>query len=121
MVSLDHERVWMNVHVPEITQLKDEIISEASTLFNKIGKVDVKPLLTRIKKHDSIQMAIDELALEMLELDNWKPRLDDIYDAVTLELEAMHKILETSKTPSKSKNKLKPEEKRETDLSKWFG
>jgi hypothetical protein len=39
----------------------------------------------RIKEHDPIQRSIDELALEMLGLDDWKPRLDEIYDAVAEE------------------------------------
>jgi type I restriction-modification system DNA methylase subunit len=117
-VALHGKQVWSHLHVP----LPENVIEEKiSKLFGELGKVDVKPLFSRIKKHDFIQRSLDELALEMLRLDAWKSRLDEIYDAVTKELETMHKILETSKTPRKSKIKLEQEEKRETDLSKWFG
>ena len=52
------------------------------------------------------------LALEMLGLNHWKPRLDEIYNAVAKELETMHKILETSrKNPKKTKTKPKVEKK----------
>jgi len=80
-------------------------------LFDKLGKVDAKPFFSRLKEHDPVQMSIDELALEMLGLDDWKPRLDEIYDAVTMELETMRKILKTSKKPPrKPKIKLEREE-----------
>jgi hypothetical protein len=70
-----------------------EAQSKAQELFQKIRKLDVKPLFKRLKEHNSIQRAIDNIALEMLGLDDWKPRLDEIYDATAKELETMHKLL----------------------------
>jgi hypothetical protein len=119
-VTFHGKQVWSHIHIPKLENLQ-EANSKAQEIFQEIRKLDVKPLFKRLKEHDPIQRTVDSLALEMLGLNDWKSRLDEIYDAVTLELEAMHKILETSKTPRKSKIKLEHEEKRETDLSKWFG
>jgi tRNA G10 N-methylase Trm11 len=120
-VDLHGDQVWSHLHVPKFNQLKSEVTAKAQTIFGEVARVDAKPLFSRLKEHDPLERSIDELALEMLGLNDWKSRLDEIYDAVTLELEAMHKILETSKPSRKSKTKVKREEKRETDLSKWFG
>jgi len=121
-VDLHGDQVWSHLHVPEFDGLRSEIMAKAQTIFGEVGKVDAKPLFSRLKEHDPFQRSIDELALEMLELDDWKSRLNEIYDAVTKELEAMHKILETSrKPPRKSVIELEREEERETDLTKWFG
>lgn len=49
-----------------------------------------------MKNHEKLQRSIDETVLEMLGLDNWKERLDKLYDAVAAELEAMQKILASS-------------------------
>jgi hypothetical protein len=101
--------------------MNEKTFQNAITLFDKLGKVDVKSLFSRIKEHDSVQKSIDELALEMLGLDDWKSRLDEIYDAVAKELEAMHKILETSRKPQKkSKIKIEGREEEKTELTKWF-
>jgi hypothetical protein len=117
-VALHGKQVWSHLHVP----LPENVIEEKiSKLFGELGKVDVKPLFSRIKKHDFIQRSLDELALEMLRLDAWKSRLDEIYDAVTKELEAMHKILETSrKQPKKAKVSLEKTESSEKKLDVWI-
>jgi len=47
--------------------------------------------------------------------------MDEIYDAVARELEAMHKILETSRKPRRSLRLNRVWEEKETDLTKWFG
>jgi hypothetical protein len=120
-VSLDHLRVWSNIHVPEFGKIKEKTFQNAITLFDKLGKIDVKPLYRRIKEHNSVQRSIDELVLEMLGLNDWKSRLDEIYDAVTKELEAMHKILETSrKQPKKAKVSLEKTESSEKKLDVWI-
>jgi len=101
--------------------MNEKTFQNAITLFDKLGKINVKPLYRRIKEHNMVQRSIDELALEMLRLDDWKPRLDEIYDAVAKELETMHKILETSRKPQKkSKIKLERKEEEKTELTKWF-
>jgi len=59
----------------------------------------------------------------MLGLNHWKPRLDEIYNAVAKELETMHKILETSrKKVQENKNSTKRRERkvRTENLAKWF-
>ena len=69
------------------------------------GKSNVKPLYQRIKTRDRIQKSIDELALEMVGLSDWKNRLDELNDAVSDELETMQKILETSKRTRQTRRK----------------
>lgn len=101
-VTLHSRQVWSHIHVPDITNLSDEIVRKALNLFSQLSKANVKPLLQRLKEHNEIQRSIDEIALEMIGLDDWKGRLDEIYDAVTKELEAMHKILETSRRTRRS-------------------
>ena len=118
-VALHGKQVWSHLHAPPPENVAERRFLD---LFDKLGKVDAKPLFSRLKEHDPVQRSIDELALEMLGLDYWKSRLDEIYDAVAKELEAMHKILETSrKPPKKPKIKLeRDDEKEETELTKWF-
>ena len=120
-VGLDHERVWSNIHIPEINKIKRKLLKKALSVFEKVHKINVRPLFERVKAHDPIQREIDELALEMLGLNHWKPRLDEIYNAVAKELETMHKILETSRKQPKKQKKKKQKEKSETEtLQKWF-
>ncbi|MEM3797959.1 MAG: N-6 DNA methylase, partial [Candidatus Bathyarchaeia archaeon] len=107
-VDLHGDQVWSHLHVPVINKLKKSTLNKALQIFADIGKFDVKPLFWRIKEHDPIQRVIDELALEMLGLEDWKPRLDEIYDALAKELETMHKILETSRRQT-NKTKAKKE------------
>ncbi|MCS7096846.1 MAG: hypothetical protein RMK50_07305, partial [Nitrososphaerota archaeon] len=52
-----------------------EFRNRIDNVFKDIVKLDVKPLFMRIKEHDPIQKAVDELALEMLGLEKWKSRL----------------------------------------------
>jgi type I restriction-modification system DNA methylase subunit len=120
-VSLDHERVWSNLHFPRIDKVSKRIVAKASSLFDKLGKVDVTPLQQRIKIHDPLQKSIDELALEMLGINNWKGRLDEIYDAITKELQTMHKILETSHgKPKKAKAQGEKAKEATRDLKDWL-
>jgi 16S rRNA G966 N2-methylase RsmD len=102
-VSLDHKRVWSLIHVPDIKNLKPAIVDKALDLLSRVGKVEVNSLFERIKNHDKIQKSIDEMALEMIGLEDWKNRLDELYDAVAAELTAMHRILETSKKGRRKK------------------
>lgn len=104
-VSLDHERVWSALHAPPLEDLSDKHLHNALNLFAQIGKLNVKSLYQRIRTHDKIQKSIDELALEMVGLDDWKNRLDELYDAVANELETMQKILETSKRTRQTRRK----------------
>lgn len=56
-----------------------------------------------MKSHDKIQRSIDEMALEMIGLNDWKDRLDKLYNAVNVELGFMQKILKTSVRRAKKK------------------
>jgi hypothetical protein len=118
-VDLHGDQVWSHLHLPNVDEMSSQIIDEFQKEFDNIAKVDVKPLFLRIKEHDPVQRAIDELALEMLGLENWKPRLDEIYDALAKELETMHKILETSRKPPK-KPKIKKEKEETSTITKWL-
>jgi len=46
--------------------MNEKTFQNAITLFDKLGKINVKPLYRRIKEHNTVQRSIDELALEML-------------------------------------------------------
>jgi type I restriction-modification system DNA methylase subunit len=96
-VTLHSKQVWAHIHVPDIKSLSNENLGKAQKLLAEIEKLDVKPLYQRIRTHDKVQKSIDELALEMLGLENWKNRLDELYDAVASEIENMQRISETSK------------------------
>jgi hypothetical protein len=107
-VSLDHVRVWSNIHVPRLSEVKDDIKQRALKIFEKIGKLQVKPINERISGRDEIQRSIDNIALELLGMEKWKTRLDEIYNVVTKELQMMKKILVTSQGKStKSRKKAK--------------
>ena len=91
-VTLHGNQVWSHVHVPNVESLNEHIVKKALDLFNTIDKVTPKSLLQRIKSHDDIQVSIDKVALEMIGLNHWKEKLDELYDAVAAELESMRRI-----------------------------
>jgi len=121
-VSLDHKRVWSNIHIPDINKIGKRKIKKYLRLFNHIGKVKANSLYRRISEHDPIQRSIDEIALDMFGLEDWKNRLDEIYDIVAKELQIMQKILGTSKSKSKkARNKrTSAEERNDESLTRWF-
>ncbi|MDI6847794.1 MAG: N-6 DNA methylase [Candidatus Bathyarchaeia archaeon] len=90
-VTLHGNQVWAHVHVPDIENLDDKELKKAVSLFAEISKLNVKPLYQRIRDHDNLQKRIDELALEMTGLNNWKNMLDELYDVIANELETMQK------------------------------
>jgi len=117
-VTFHGKQIWHHVHVPEIKKLQ-EANEKSEELFKRIRKLDVKPLFKRIREHDPVQKDIDRLALEMLGLEDWKQRLDETFDSLAKELEAMHKILETSRKPPKKPKTAKAEKEIET-MTKWL-
>jgi hypothetical protein len=104
-VDLHGDQEWGQIHIPDFEKLKSETLNKGLNLFTEIGKSPVKLLYERIRMHDKIQKSIDELALEMVGLGDWKNRLDELYDAVANELETMQKILETSKIAKQTRRK----------------
>ncbi len=119
-VALHGKQVWSHIYVPSYKALNKEKREKMKKIFDSVSKVDVKPIYQRITKHDSIQRVIDELALEMLGLEDWKPRLDEIYDALAEELETMHKILETSRRQT-NRTKAKKEKEETAAITRWLG
>lgn len=95
-VTLHGNQVWSHVHVPDVKNLRKGTVEKALKLFDKIDKFTPKSLFERIKAHDKTQASIDEVALEMIGLPEWKEKLDELYDAIATELEAMQKILASS-------------------------
>jgi len=104
-VDLHARQEWGQIHVPNINKLRQDMVDRALNTFKEVSKINVKTLYQRIKAHDNVQRRIDELALELLGLDNWKHKLDELYDAVANELETMQKILETSKRTRQTRRK----------------
>ncbi|MEM2254973.1 MAG: N-6 DNA methylase [Candidatus Bathyarchaeia archaeon] len=118
-VTFHGKQVWSHIHMPMLEKLQ-QIKGKAQELLKNIHKIDVKHLFKRIKEHDIVQRAIDDLALEMLGLEDWKPRLDEIYDALAKELETMHKILETSRKTSKKSKAIAKEADLSGKLDMWI-
>ncbi|MEM4713388.1 MAG: N-6 DNA methylase [Candidatus Bathyarchaeia archaeon] len=119
-VTFHGKQVWNHIHIPNLEKLL-ESFDRIKNVFKDIGKLDVKPLFMRIKEHDPIQKSIDELAFEMLGLENWKSRLDEIYNVVAKELGTMHKILETSRRQLKrAKTSTEKTELPEKKLDVWI-
>ena len=97
-IRLDTDRVWSNVIVPSIHNLRAELVSRALALYDEVSKRDVNPLYVRIKTNDPVQRRIDELAIDILGLGNeWKSRLNELYKAISEEFEYMQRILESSR------------------------
>ncbi len=112
-VDLHGDQVWKNIHIPLLDDISTDAYNKSLDVFKKINKIDVEPLFDRFTNRNPIQRMIDEVSLEMLGLNDWKSRLDDIYEAITGELQAMLEILEKSKKQSKRKMKTKKRKKRE--------
>ena len=117
-VTFHGKQVWNHIHIPKFENLQ-EAQSKAQELFQKIRKLDVKPLFKRLKEHDSIQRAIDNIALEILGLDDWKPRLDEIYDATAKELETMHKLLKPQEKQIE-KSDIEKERRASETITRWI-
>jgi hypothetical protein len=80
-VSLDHKKVWGQVHVPKILPSKNE-----SSLDELLKKAESKrSILERLKGKDQLQEQIDEFSLEMLGLKE-EISLVDLRSAVANEL-----------------------------------
>jgi hypothetical protein len=95
-VDLHSRQEWGQVHVPDVENLDQQLVKRALQTLAQVSKIKTKTLYERIATHDKIQRLIDEIALDLLDLGEWKAKLDDLYDAVGNELMTMHKILETS-------------------------
>jgi len=119
-VSLDHERVWSNIHVPKPT-IDRKLATAAMKLFDQISKSDVKSLQVRVRERHKVQRAIDKLALQLVGLEELSNRLDELYDAVTAELEAMHRIMEASTRIKRKNRRLEEEEQEKIEpLERWL-
>ncbi|WP_054853790.1 hypothetical protein [Vulcanisaeta distributa] len=122
-IRLDTDRVWSNVIVPSIYDLKYELVNRAFSIYDKVSKMDVPPLYDRIKSGDSTQRTIDELVIDMLGLgDGWKSRLNDLYRAIGEEFEYMQRILESNRDTKRRRTEEEEEEggKQQTSLDMFF-
>ncbi|WP_243665759.1 hypothetical protein [Vulcanisaeta sp. JCM 16159] len=122
-IRLDTDRVWSNVIVPSIYDLKYELVNRALSIYDKVSRMDVPPLYDRIKSGDSMQRTIDELVIDMLGLgDGWKSRLNDLYRAIGEEFEYMQRILESNRDTKRRRTEEEEEEggKQQTRLDMFF-
>lgn len=120
-ITLHGDQVWKHVHVPTHGGISRKMRSNVMKTFAEVGKIDSKNLLDRLKYNEQTQKEIDELSLELLGLDSWKCRLDDIYTAVVGELQAGLEILERSRKPSKKAKKKAEEAKAKQLVLESFG
>jgi len=105
-IAFQGDQVWSNVHLPIFDEIPESIKSEGLKIFNEIGKLNVNNLYQRIRERSSIQKSIDILSLKLLGLeDAWSHRLDEIYNAILSELDAMQRILNESAKRSEVKRR----------------
>jgi len=109
--TLHGDQVWKYIRVPYFDNLAEYERKRVVNVFDKVCNIEVEALFTRFRNKSFIQKLIDEVSLEMLGLDNWKNRLNELYDAITDELQVMLEVLKRSKKPTKKKVKQIKEEK----------
>jgi len=123
-IALQGDQVWSHIHIPDVVNLPSDVRDSALRVWQEVRKMDADFLYKRIQQKDRVQMKIDELALRMLGLDNWIPKLDEIYNAILRELDIMQKILETSgrarATSHRKKTRKKKESPSSTTLDRWL-
>lgn len=120
-VTFHGNQVWHHIHVPDLKRLSKKKLKKATKVFDIINKLDVETLYQRVKGRHEIQRSIDEVALEMVGLDDWKNRLDELYEAVATEIDIMHHILETSRRTAGRKERRKvSEEATKKTLDRWL-
>ena len=97
-VDLHGDQVWSNVHVPDYRRLSAEQKLAALNLFDEVGRCEegVRPLFERIACRDELQRRIDKIALDIIGLEDFVPKLDEVYEALEQELATMRLILERS-------------------------
>jgi len=125
-IAFQGDQVWSNVHLPIFDEIPESIKSEGLKIFNEIGKLNVNNLYQRIRERSSIQKSIDILSLKLLGLeDSWSDRLDEIYNAILSELDAMQRILNESAKRSevkrrKNEGELRGRQTGQESLNKFF-
>jgi hypothetical protein len=93
-VDLHGDQVWSYVHIPDLARLPNDIRKDALDIFEKLGKREnINSLSNRIRQGNDIQRSIDEISLRMLGLNDWITRLNEIYNAITCELNGLDEIL----------------------------
>ncbi|MGB9622324.1 MAG: N-6 DNA methylase, partial [Candidatus Bathyarchaeia archaeon] len=122
-LAFQGDRVWSNIHLPDFSQISENVRNDALKKFNEVGKLNVNNLYQRVKEKDPIQKSIDVTSLKLLGInDLWVNRLDEIYDSILGELKIMQKILEDSSRKSgiKRKDEVKETQKRQKMLDTFF-
>jgi len=121
-VNLHGKRVWSQIHVPDVHKIPSDIRKEALELFEKIGKKEVVPFYRRILNRDPIQREIDKMALRLLGIKKLIPQLDEIYNAISCELNVMQRILEETRERKKKRkvSRKKKEEAKQTTLKMFI-
>jgi type I restriction-modification system DNA methylase subunit len=112
-VTFHARQIWSNIYIPTIEKMREKN-HQAAALFAKIGRKNVTSWMTRLKTHDAIQRSIDEFALELLGFEDGKEQLDNLYDSLAQELEAMFKL-----SRKKSKSKLRNGNIVSTNITEW--
>jgi SAM-dependent methyltransferase len=119
-VDLHGDQVWSYVHIPDLARLPNDVRKDALDIFEKLGKREsVNSLSNRIRQGNDLQRSIDEISLRMLGLDYWITRLNEIYNAISCELNRLDEILnrdgsneELRREKSHDENKNRRNEKR---------
>lgn len=60
------------------------------------------------------------MALQLVGLEEWANRLDELYDAVQGELEAMLQVMKSSTKTKRKEKRLEAEEEKVEPLERWL-
>jgi regulator of replication initiation timing len=108
--------------------LPKDVLNEAVQIFNEVAKVEkgLESLYSRYSSGSELQKKIDRIALRIVGLKWPDEQLSELYKAIKLELDVMHRILkESSKTKREVNTKKREENEKssktmQTSLDKWM-
>jgi hypothetical protein len=121
--------VWAGVYVPGLESLPKDVLNEAVQIFNEVAKIEkgLESLYSRYSSGSELQKKIDRIALRMVGLKWSDEQLSELYKAIKLELDVMHRVLEESrvgKRTSRRKEESEDEEEesvsRQSSILNWF-
>ena len=88
-VTLHEAPIWGMVKVPDIQNLPQELILQANAVFDSVSAQTADPMIQRLRQSDQLQNQIDRIALKMVGLDSWIPKLNQIHQVLWKELQIL--------------------------------
>jgi hypothetical protein len=111
-VALHSNQTWSNVLVPDLESLTKDVLNEAVQIFNEVTKIEkgLESLYSRYSSGSELQKKIDRIALRIVGLKCPDEQSSELYKAIKLELDVMHRILKESSKTKREVNTKKREE-----------